>query len=156
MKQWVKVGEALFASPTRLPAPQSKAALLKWQKEVEQASILSKRGHTVYLVSESGPGKHYDALVDGRPCEMKTVQGNITTVGKNFTRALKQGRDVFLRVKTETTAKRVYSKLVGSTKVLLENGAVLQKGRLVYLWLDAEETLHLWYVDKIIQATRRT
>ena len=154
--QWIEVSNSLFVAKERLPSAFSKSAQAKWQKEIEQARILSERGHKVYLVPEKGTGRHYDALVNGRKTEMKTVTGNIGSVGKNFTRALKQGTDVFLRIKTPTNAKRVYSKRVGSAKVIIEKGVAIDQSSSVYIWLDEEERLRKWDTNEIFNVAKGT
>ena len=151
--QWVEVDNLLLVAKERLPSAFSKNAQAKWQKEIQQARILSERGHKVCLVGESGRGKHYDALVDGRKTEMKTVTGNVNAIGKNFRRAMKQATDVFLRIKTQNiTVHRAYSKLVGTVKAMLENGYTFTQDRVIYVWLDSEGILSKWDVDEIIQS----
>jgi hypothetical protein len=84
------VGEHIFIAGSRQPKSNAQRQTI-W-KEIKQCHLLVGRGKTVYLVPEEGVlgQKHYDAIVDGRPTELKWVTGNRNAIGDNFSDALKK------------------------------------------------------------------
>lgn len=119
----------------------------KFEKEFEQAKILANHNHCVYLVPETGDGTHYDCIVDGRKTELKTSSGSLNSLGYNYSKAVKQGDDVFIRTSGKES-RDIYSKLIGTTKELLKNSFEVKNGS-VYIWIDEEKKLHKWNMDKI-------
>ncbi|MCM1322191.1 MAG: hypothetical protein NC041_06990 [Bacteroides sp.] len=82
-------------------------------KELVQSKILVDNDHEVYLLPE-----HYttaqsaaDTLTDNEFLDLKTVTGGKSKVGKRFAQGKEQARDVFVRVKSDITAKEAITSI---------------------------------------------
>ena len=120
----------------------------KFEKEFAQAKLLAKEGHVIYMPSELGKGKHYDAMVDGIETEFKAVTGNRNAIGHNYANAIKQGNNVFIRIVENESPRSVYSKLIGTTKTLLENEKPIGHGD-IFVWIEKNKKLRLWDMETI-------
>ena len=72
-EEWVTVSDKVFLAASRKPVNNNQEQIVK--KELGQAAILEKAGHTVYLIPEGGKeGEKYpDAVVDNLVMEFKTI-----------------------------------------------------------------------------------
>lgn len=133
--KWIDKGNGLYIAENR--GVKTKQGLRVLAKEEAQARILADLGHTVYLIPEKGSGKHYDAIVDGKKFEMKTVTGNENTFSHRFREALRQGDNVYLRVRSEVTPKRARELIKGVLKTKERTG-------LIYSYFDKTKTMYKW------------
>ena len=153
--EWLRKERKLYIAKERLVQSKSKNERAKYEKEIAQARILTARRHTVYLVPESGNGKHYDALVDGRETEMKTLTGGVNAVGRNFAKAIKQGKDVFLCILNENVSLgEIAAVLVKKIRVMSDNGAVFKDDSIVRVWVEKEKKLTNWKLQELIKASK--
>ncbi|MCL1994450.1 MAG: hypothetical protein FWG66_16020 [Spirochaetes bacterium] len=79
-------------------------------KEIRQAHILAKMGYSVYLLPKTkdpveGFVKGPDAVVNGEPCEFKTVEGKIRRVEERFWDSRMQSDNVYIRVANPNITK---------------------------------------------------
>ena len=154
--KWLQEGRKLYVAEERVPQSKSKNEQVKYEKEIAQARILTARRYTVYLVPESGEGKHYDALVDGRETEMKTLTGGVNAVGRNFAKAIKQGKDVFLCIlNKDVSSREVVAALIKKIRVMLENGMVLKDDSVVRVWTEKEKKLTNWKLQELLKAIKQ-
>ena len=115
-EKWVILDENLYIAQRRQNT-KNKNEQQKLERENEQARILAGRAHTVYLVPETGSGKHYDALVDGVPTELKRIVGGMRAVRRRFVESRKQSQNVFLMVQnTALTLQTIRNVLKGEIK----------------------------------------
>ncbi|MDR0639772.1 MAG: hypothetical protein LBG27_12880 [Spirochaetaceae bacterium] len=93
-----EVSPRLYLASGRNPVSERQSQVL--EQEMDQARILTGRGHTVCLLPEHDPRgmKHPDAVVDGIIMEFKTVTGNHRKITRNFKDAMKKAENVFLRI----------------------------------------------------------
>jgi hypothetical protein len=88
-------------------------------REIKQAKILADKGDSIYLLPKakdangketSGP----DAILNGIPYELKTVEGSIKKVERRFRESREQCENVYLRVTDkQITKEEVVSKIHG-------------------------------------------
>ena len=115
-ENWMRLDENLYIAQRRQNT-KNKNEQQKLDWEIEQAKILAGRGHTVFLVPETGSGKHYDALVDGVPTELKRIKGGIHALRRRFTESRKQAKNVFLLIENkETLLQTIRNVLKGEIK----------------------------------------
>ena len=79
-------------------------------KEIRQAHILARIGCSVYLLPKTkdpveGFVKGPDAIVNGEPCEFKTVEGKIERVKDRFWDSREQSDNVYIRVANPNITK---------------------------------------------------
>lgn len=150
-----KVGADIYASDTRKVTAQSnKQETAKFKKEIEQTQIFAKHGHKIVLVAENNVGKNFDAIMDnGQSLELKTVTGNLRRIGANFKDGITKAENVFIRTSGKTYSE-IYSKLLGETKTLLENGAKINSSGSVFLWIDEEKKMHKWAISGIVEKAK--
>lgn len=151
-EKWENVSENVFVSEIRKRVP-NRIEKLKLEKEISQAKILAKHGHTVYLVPEIGDGKQFDTITDGVKTEFKYISGNRNTLGREYKKAIKQADSVFLQT-SGISKEDIYSKIIGETKTLLENNIILKEFGYVYLWLDDDEKLYTWKMSNIVKTAK--
>ena len=98
---------------SRSPRSSRQAEILN--QELAQARILSTKGHSIYLLPESGPRKtkHPDAIVDGLIMEFKTVTGNERKIKEKFKEAREKAENVFLQIDPLFSRRTVARKLAG-------------------------------------------
>jgi len=115
----------------------------KWEKEMLQVRILTKKGSVAYFLPESDfydePNKRYpDMVLDGTILEIKTVSGTIKTLGLEFKRGYKQGQSllktnlpanfspqghsVFIHLISDLKVEAVKAKIAGELKFRLDKG----------------------------------
>ena len=151
---WTKVYENVYVSEGRLKTANiNSVEMKKYQKELTHAEILSRNQIVSFLPPELGKGKHFDAYSNLVETEFKMVTGNRSKIGDNFSKALKQGHNIFIRT-PEEPASSAYSSILGKVKVLLENNIEIESGRIVYYWNDKQQVLHKWDLDKIISEVK--
>lgn len=75
------------------------------------------------LTSENGKGKHFDGLIDGNnTLELKTVDGNLKMVGKNFRDGAKKAEVIFLKINEDFQRFDIYSKCKGELLDMKKHG----------------------------------
>lgn len=94
-------------------------------QERKIADRLADDGHDVAAADESGPGRHFDAFVDGRPTEFKTVDpgGTSATIKNELDKSAKAGgqaRDVIIDAEasgmSEEEARLGIARFLGNKK----------------------------------------
>ena len=137
---WLEKSGGVFVAETRVP--KNKQEFWKFEKEECQAKILADMGHEIFLVPETGGGKHFDAIIDGLPFELKTVDGGESAVSHRFRDSLDQCTNAYLRIKSEISPKRVKEILKGVLKTKAGNG-------IVYCYLDCLDSMIMWNMSDL-------
>ena len=130
----------IFVSEYRIPKNKQQKEV--FEKEMKMAKIAKKCGHTICLLSEKGTGKNPDSIMDGEVTELKNVTGNIKAVGKRFSEAMKQGKNVFLNIESEMAIHDVYKKIKGEI-----NANDYKKGR---IFVFCSGKMYVWRVEKFL------
>jgi len=108
----VKVAESRMPNST-----EQRRTLIK---ELRQASMLAKRGNSVYLIPEHGPHgkKLLDAFVNGQLYEFRYTEGNVKTFEVSFKRAKEKGKEinVFMSIESDISKYEARRKIVGVLK----------------------------------------
>ena len=144
-EKWNEHSKNVFVASGR-SSIENKTEKQKLQREIAQAKIFAQYGHTVYLVPENtGKGKHFDAITDGGiPTEFKESKGSIKTVGVLFSKALKQGNDIFLNIKSDLSPHEIKQKLKGE----LKNKSEKPTGA-VYVYFETIHKMYKWDMQKL-------
>ena len=120
-EKWKEEKKNLFVAESR--GKKNKNEKAKLEKEIKQASVLTEKGHEVCLTPENGNGKHFDGLIDGNnTLELKTVDGNIKMVGKNFKDGVKKAEVIFLQINEDFRRSSIYSKCKGELSDMKKRG----------------------------------
>jgi hypothetical protein len=130
----------------------------KWEREISQVRILTKRGSIAYFLPEleikGETGERYaDLVLDGEITEMKTVSGTKATLGTQFKYGYKQGslliknctvakkHSVFIWLLSELTVGSVKAKIAGELKERKDEGSFIcffEKPGELYTWTYEE------------------
>ncbi len=145
-EKWIKYSDKVYYAESRNLS--SKNELAKFNKEVEQAKLLAKYGHFSYLPPELGIGSHYDAITDGVETEFKAVTGNRNAIGHNYSKAITQGHNVFIRISATESPNSVYRKLIGTTKTIIMANKPVGHGD-IFVWIEKDNKLRIWDMESI-------
>lgn len=106
------------------------------------AKIASDNGHLIYMLPEINSGKNPDVIMDGVITEFKEIVGGEKAVGKRFNEARKQGKNIFLNIKSSLTLDDVWRKINGELK-----GKGITEG-IVYVFINNK--MHQWNLKDFI------
>jgi hypothetical protein len=130
-EKWIPTEKNVWVAKSRLI--QKEREPRKWEREMSQVRILTKRGSVAFFLPEieikEVTGKRCaDLVLDGEILEIKTVSGTRSTLGGEFRLAYKQGaalmvekndvkeHSVFIRLKADLSLISVMSKIAGELK----------------------------------------
>jgi hypothetical protein len=138
-ERWIKVEPHIRAAQSRLVEKVKERE--KWEKEMAQVRILTRRGSVAYFLPEKkneDTGKTYvDTVINGEIVELKTVSGNRSTLGTDFRQGYKQGaamlqgrvdiqeHSVFIRLLSDLSVGSVKAKIAGELKNRTGNGHLI-------------------------------
>lgn len=131
---WEEKSKNIFVAKKR--EPKNKNQKKDFEKEFEMAKIASDNGHVIYMLPEISPGKNPDVIMDGVLTEFKEIVGGEKAVGKRFNEARKQGKNIFLNIKSSLTVDDVWRKINGELK-----GKNITEG-IVYVFINNK--IHRW------------
>ena len=97
-EEWVPTETNIWFAKSRLP--QEYREPQKWEREMSQVRILTKKGSVAYFLPEMEiKGEKYrrcaDLVLDGEVMEMKTISGTRETLGGKFRLGYNQGASLF-------------------------------------------------------------
>jgi hypothetical protein len=138
-EEWILKEPHIWVATSRLPEEYREPD--KWEREMSQVRILTRRGSAAYFLPEmelkGETGKRYaDLVLDGVVLEMKTTSGTRATLGAEFKYGYKQGavllRDhpeagtrehsVFIVLTSALSLASVKAKIAGELKERLDPG----------------------------------
>jgi hypothetical protein len=129
-EEWVLKEPGIWVARSRLREEYREPD--KWEREISQVRILTRRGSAAYFLPEkqsNDKGKIYaDTVIDGEVTELKTVSGSRTTLGTDFRQGYHQGaalvkgcaakraHSVFIRLLSNLSLGSVKAKIAGELK----------------------------------------
>ncbi len=137
-ENWTEVYLNVFVAQSRKPINSEQEKV--FQKELLMAKIASDNFHVVYLLPEKcivQNKKNPDSVMDGFLTEFKNITGGENAISHRFRDALHQGMNVYLKVDTEISVKRIKQILRG---VLLQK----ETGGIVYCYVTCRKTMYCW------------
>ncbi len=137
---WTEEYKNVFVASSRVPKNSEQQKV--FEKELEMAKIASNNNHTVYLLPEISTAKNPDAVMNGVATEFKVVTGGENAVSHRFRDGLHQGRNVYIKIDSHISEKRVRQILHGVLKGKSNSG-------LVYCYITDEKTMHYWRMDDL-------
>ncbi len=151
-EKWEKEDDNLFIAKSRKEKMYKESGKInkiekkKLEQEIASTKILTKNGHSVYLVPEhTGAGNTYDAVVDGLKMEIKTLKGSRQTIGREFRHSFRQCNNVFLNLDTDETVESIRKKFRGE----LMNTRDMRDG-LIYCYFKNIDKLCFWKKSSLI------
>jgi hypothetical protein len=154
-EKWVLKEPGIWVARSRLPEEYREKD--KWEREMSQVQILTRRGSVAYFLPEKkneDKGKIYaDTVINGEVTELKTVSGNRSTLGTDFRQGYKQGaalvegrtgiqnHSVYIRLLSDLSPGSVKAKIAGELKGRSGNGSVIcyfEVSGMLYYWTYAE------------------
>ena len=139
-ESWTEEYKNVFVASSRVPKNNEQQKV--FEKELEMAKIASDNNHTVYLLPELSTTKNPDAIMDGVATEFKAVTGGENAVSHRFRDGLHQGHNVYIKIDSPISAKRVQQILHGGMKDKSNNG-------LVYCYIAASKIMYHWKMDDL-------
>jgi hypothetical protein len=159
-EEWIPTETNIWVAKSRLVEKYREPD--KWEREMFQVRILTRRGSVAYFLPESEKkresNKRYpDMVLDGTVLEIKSVSGTIKTLGLEFKRGYKQGQSllaanlpvnyplqrhsVFIHLTSSLKIEAVRAKIAGELKNRTDEGSFIcffeQSGEL-YSWTYTE------------------
>ena len=119
---WEEQYKNVFVANSRKPKNSEQKAV--FEKELLMARIASDNGHIVFLLPEIPIKKNPDALLDAEFTEFKSVSGGENAVSHRFRDALHQGQNVYLKIDSNITVKRIKQIIAGVLKEKENTGKV--------------------------------
>ncbi|MCI6663309.1 MAG: hypothetical protein SO369_08775 [Treponema sp.] len=133
---WIEVYKNVYIAHGRNPINREQEKVFK--KELLMAKIASDNSHVVFLLPERKINKkNPDSVMDGFLTEFKNISGGENALSHRFREALRQGVNVYLKIDSEITVKRIRQILRG---VLLQK----ENAGLVYCYLTHEKKMYCW------------
>jgi len=155
-EKWINTEINIYVAKSRMVEKLRERQ--KWDREMSQARILTRRGSVVYFLPEKkneGKGEVYvDTVTDGEIVELKTVSGNRNTLGTAFEQGFKQGaaiiekhpeirsHSVFIRLFSDLTIISVKAKIAGELKNRSGNGFFI-------CYFEQIGALHIWSYNEL-------
>ena len=139
---WNEQYKNVFVASSRKPKNSEQKAV--FEKEFLMAQIASDNGHIIFLLPEFPIKKNSDALFDAEFTEFKVVTGGENAVSHRFRDALHQGKNVYLKIDSTITVKRIKQILAGVLKDKDNKGKV-------YCYITRIEKLYNWNMQDLKQ-----
>jgi len=157
LEEWIPTEVNIWVAKSRLA--QKKREPEKWEREMAQARILTKRGSVAYFLPERviqwESGKQCaDLVLDGEIVEMKTVSGSRVTLGGQFRYGYKQGsiilesctvtkkHSVFIWLLSDLSIGSVKAKIAGELKSRYDKGSFI-------CFFEKIGELHSWTYEEL-------
>lgn len=141
-EEWEMLENNLFVAKSR--RPHNKQQQRVFDSDIDMARILARKKHVVYLLPETGGGKHPDAIVDGVATEFKRIKGGRNAISHRFRESLSQGTNVFLNIETDITANDVKNILKGVIANTSASGTIY-----VSMAKEKSNILHRWQMQSL-------
>ncbi len=132
---WEEQYTNVFVAKPRKPKNSEQKKV--FEKEFLMAKIAADKGHIVFLLPEYSIKKSPDALLDAEYTEFKNVTGNENSISHRFREALHQGRNVYLKIDSNVTVKRIKQIVAGVLKDKENDGKV-------YCYITRLDVLYTW------------
>lgn len=139
---WNEQYKNVFVASSRVPKNSEQKKV--FEKEFLMAQIASDNGHIIFLLPEFSDRKNPDALFDAGFTEFKSVTGGENAVSHRFRDALHQGQNVYLKIDSNITVKRIKQILAGVLKEKENNGKV-------YCYVTRLNALYTWNMQDLKQ-----
>ena len=156
-EEWIAIEPNVWVAKSRLSVKKREPK--KWNKEMSQIRILTKRGYmAVFLPERLEQGETdnncADLVLDGEIMEMKTISGTRTTLGGKFRLGYKQGasllrnctatkkHSVFIRLLSDLHIGSVRAKIAGELKERFDDGTFI-------CYFETTGELHSWTYDEL-------
>lgn len=137
---WEEQYKNVFVANSRKPKNSEQKAV--FEKELLMARIASDNGHIVFLLPEIPIKKNPDALLDAEFTEFKSVSGGENAVSHRFRDALHQGQNVYLKIDSNITVKRIKQIIAGVLKEKENTGKV-------YCYITRLDTFYQWNMQDL-------
>ncbi len=141
-EKWEEKYKNVFVASSRFPKNREQRKV--FEKEFIMACIASDNGHVVFLLPESALVKNPDSVLDGAFTEFKNITGGENAVSHRFREALHQGRNVYLKIDTSITIRRIKQILAGVLKEKKNNG-------IVYCYISRLCRMYIWNMQGLKQ-----
>jgi len=140
-EEWIPKENNIWVARSRLIEEYKEPE--KWEREMSQARILTKKGSVAFFLPESekkgkSNKKYPDMVLNGTVLEIKSVSGTIKTLGLEFKRGYKQGQSllaanlpidyppqghsVFIHLTSNLKIEAVKAKIAGELKNRMDEG----------------------------------
>jgi hypothetical protein len=137
---WERLSDHIFLAVSRKPINYNQVKVMN--KELRQAAVLERAGHTVYMLPESGEeGKRFpDAVVDDLIMEFKTITGNAREIERRYKEAREKADHVFIKIDSSISRFDVRRKLA-----LVVQSRGYQTGQ-IWVYFTQSDELFYWSV----------
>lgn len=139
---WTEECKNVFVAASRIPKNSEQRKV--FTKEYDMAVLAAARGHIIFLLPEVSEHKNPDALLDTIFTEFKNVTGGENAVSHRFRDALHQGDNVYLKIDSDITVKRVKQILAGVLKEKNSTG-------IVFCYITRLDVLYTWNMQDLKQ-----
>lgn len=139
---WTQVHANVFVAKSRNPKNSEQKKV--FEKELDMACIVADKGHVVFLLPELPIHKNPDALLNAEFTEFKNVTGGENAVSHRFRDALHQGHNVYLKIDSDLTVKRIKQILSGVLKEKENDGKI-------YCYITRLDVLYIWSMQDLKQ-----
>lgn len=139
---WEEQYTNVFVAKSRRPKNSEQKKV--FEKEFLMAKIAADKGHIVFLLPEYSIQKSPDTLLDAEYTEFKNVTGNENAVSHRFREALHQGRNVYLKIDSTITVKRIKQIIAGVLKDKNNEGKL-------YCYITRLDALYIWNMQDLKQ-----
>ncbi|MBP5403325.1 MAG: hypothetical protein J6Y36_09230 [Treponema sp.] len=137
---WYEQYKNVFVAASRQPKNSEQKRV--FEKEFGMARLAADRGHVIFLLPEFTVVKCPDALFDAEFTEFKNVKGGENAISHRFREALHQGQNVYLKIDSNVTVKRIKQILSGALKEKDCTGKV-------YCYVTRLDVLYTWSMQKL-------
>ncbi|MDE5615094.1 MAG: hypothetical protein K2I74_10690 [Treponemataceae bacterium] len=141
-EEWTEAYGNVFVASSRKPKNSEQKKV--FEKEFDMARIAADKGHTIFLLPELESHKHPDALFDAEFTEFKNVTGGENAISHRFRDALHQGRNVYLKIDSGATVRRIRQILAGVLKKKDNVGKV-------YCYVTRVDAMYTWNMQDLKQ-----
>lgn len=139
---WTEPYKNVFVASSRKPNNSEQKKV--FSKEYDMAKIAADKGHIIFLLPELPVKKNPDALFDAEFTEFKNITGGENAISHRFREALHQGQNVYLKIDSSITVKRIKQILSGVLKEKDNSGKV-------YCYVARLEFLYTWNMQDLKQ-----
>lgn len=139
---WTEPYKNVFVAGSRQPKSSEQKKV--FSKEYDMAKIASDKGHIIFLLPEFPVKKNPDALFDTEFTEFKNITGGENAISHRFREALHQGQNVYLKIDSSITVKRIKQILSGVLKEKTNAGKV-------YCYVSRLDVLYSWNMQDLKQ-----
>lgn len=139
---WTEPYKNVFIALSRQPKSSEQKKV--FSKEYDMAKLASDKGHIIFLLPEFPIKKNSDALFDAEFTEFKNVTGEENAISHRFREALHQGQNVYLKIDSTVTIRRIKQILSGVLKEKDNTGKV-------YCYVSRLDVFYSWNMQNLKQ-----